>query len=262
MRPIKRMLLFSKNPAFTLTATTSASNQTVTIQRLTLSVDTYVDWGDGSRTPLPANTTSSFNHTYASARAYRIRIPQAKKITAIDLRDSKLGQLRTAQLRSSPITYFYVTAVTDSTISSSDMAAWRPSSWGLASMPTGNYTVNSANMAAWTSLQYLSCYSMPTGAVSISAASDFTGLVSLRNLQLQSNALSQASVDKVLQGLWNGKANFTDPAPSCNVGGSNSAPSGIYQPASPPTTGKEYAYDLVNGTCKPDGPEWTVTFTA
>jgi|GEM_PF-2836589 len=38
MTSSKRMLLFRRNPAFTLTATTTAPNQTVTIQRLTLSV--------------------------------------------------------------------------------------------------------------------------------------------------------------------------------------------------------------------------------
>jgi hypothetical protein len=75
---------------------------------------------------------------------------------------------------------------------------------------------------------------------------------------LYQNSLTQAQVNTVLQKIWENKANFTAAAPILNLI-TNAAPSGTYQAASPPTTGKEYAYDLVNGAYTAAGPEWTVT---
>jgi hypothetical protein len=72
--------------------------------------------------------------------------------------------------------------------------------------------------------------------------------------------LTQADVDTVLEEIWNNKANFTWSAPTLDLLGiNNAAPSGTYQAASPPTTGNEYKYDLVNGVYTAAGPEWTVT---
>jgi hypothetical protein len=73
------------------------------------------------------------------------------------------------------------------------------------------------------------------------------------------NTLAAGSVDAVLGAIWANKANYTYATPTLNLLGiSNAAPSGTYQAASPPTTGKEYAYDLVNGSYTPAGPEWVV----
>lgn len=65
-------------------------------------------------------------HTYSSAGSYPIKVPDARKLTTVDLRDAKLGGLNTAQLRQAAIDNLYVTGITGSTIRSSDMAAWRP----------------------------------------------------------------------------------------------------------------------------------------
>ena len=75
------------------------------------------------------------------------------------------------------------------------------------------------------------------------------------------NAYSQANVDAFINAIWANKANFTYAAPSLDLlGGSNLAPSGVYQAANPPTTGLEKLYDLVNGNYTPAGPEWTVQY--
>jgi hypothetical protein len=114
-------------------------------------------------------------------------------------------------------------------------------------------------MSAWTTVQNLYCYSNVGGVLTISAYTDFTGLVALHNLQLQNNALAQASVDAVLKGLWTARASFTYATPSLTINGTNAAPSGIYQSNCPtPATGKEWAYDLVHETCAGGGHVWTV----
>mgnify|MGYP001332165902 CR=1 FL=1 len=321
---------------FTLTATTTAPAQTVTIQRLTSSVAQTLYWGDGATSPMPAGSTATLSHEYAEAGSYTIRVPDARRLTAVDLRDAKLSGLNTAQLRSSPINNFHVTAITSSTIRSADMTAWRPTEWYLYSMPAGGtysiasadmtawrpthwylnympagtysiasadmaawrparwylhsmpvgtysiasadmaawrpthwylysmptdgtYSIASVDMAAWTTTQFLRCFAMPAGTVDVTGS--FSTLVNLRDLQLQDNGLTEAQVDAVLTGIWSGKANYTYATPALNIGGTNAAPSGAYQSQCPPTSGKEYAYDLVNGICTAAGPEWTVTFT-
>ena len=130
------------------------------------------------------------------------------------------------------------------TIDTADMAAWRPDYWYCYSMPTGGtYTINTADMAAWRP-GYWYCYSMPVGAVTISAASDFAGWISTTTIRAEDNGLLQAAVDAILSGCWSAFATRTATGGTINVGGTNAAPSGVLQAANPPTTGREFAYEL------------------
>ena len=323
--------------AFTLTATTVGSSKTVTITRLTLNGAATLNWGDGSTTVITSQNTGAWTHVYATGGTYTIKLPNARMIVGLQLSDAQLGGMNTNQLRSSSINYFYVTAITGSTIrsadmsawrpatwylysmptggtytissadmsswrpttwdlysmltgtytiSSSDMSAWRPTNWDLAamptggtytissadmsswrpttwylySMPTGTYTISSSDMSAWTTTQTLNLYANVGQVTTINSYTNFTGLVALHNLQLQNNALTQAQVNAVLQGLWTARASFTYATPSLTINGTNAAPSGIYQTNCPtPATGKEWAYDLVHETCTGGGHPWTVT---
>jgi len=75
------------------------------------------------------------------------------------------------------------------------------------------------------------------------------------------NGYNETNVDAFVNAVWANKANFTYANPSLDLlGGSNVAPSGTFQAASPPTTGKEKLYDLAHGNYTPAGPEWTVQF--
>jgi hypothetical protein len=153
-----------------LTATTTGA-QTVTIQRLTpTGASITITWGDGSAPETIANGyTGTIPHNYAGAGTYPIVVSNAAIITAIDLRDAKLGGFNTAELRRSVLTYFYVTAITASTIRSADMVAWRPTNWRLYSMPAGTYTIASADMVAWRpTIWYL--FLMPAGTYTIASA--------------------------------------------------------------------------------------------
>ena len=161
-----------------------------------------------------------------------------------------------------PTTWYLASLPTGTyTISSADMSAWRPAAWYLFSMPTGGtYSISSSDMSAWTTTQIIYLYANVGQVTAINSYTDFTGLVALRNLQLQNNALTQAQVNAVLQGLWTARASFTYATPSLTINGTNAAPSGIYQTNCPtPATGKEWAYDLVHETCTGGGYPWTVT---
>lgn len=74
--------------------------------------------------------------------------------------------------------------------------------------------------------------------------------------------MNQAAVDQVCQDLYSNRNNFSYATPELNVGGTNSAPSGVYQDGDPPTTGKEYIYEIVNDPETEGFNTWTVTYTA
>jgi len=82
-------------------------------------------------------------------------------------------------------------------------------------------------------------------------AVDFSAATKIRSITLQDNGaggngMSAAEIDAQIDNIWQARNDFTYATPACNIGGTNAAPSGTYQAASPPTTGKEKIYDLEN----------------
>jgi hypothetical protein len=161
-------------PMLTLTATTTAPGETVTIDRMTPAAGKTltIAWGDGNSTVVNAGDTAAKSNVYAAAGTYSIAVTLATDIVQINLHDSKLSGFQSSQLAASAINYFTcysLGAAVASVIDSADMAAWTPSYWWLSSMPAGTYTIDSADMAAWTpSNWYL--YSMPAGTYTIDSA--------------------------------------------------------------------------------------------
>jgi hypothetical protein len=93
----------------------------------------------------------------------------------------------------------------------------------------------------------------------IYGAPDLSGASTLVNLAYQNCGLSQAQVDAVLQEIYNERAVFPA-APALNIAGTNSTPSGIYQDGDPPTTGKEYAYEVENDPESEGFNTWSITY--
>ena len=271
--------------ALHLTATTTADAEEVTLTRMTLNIPGAIYWGDGTVTSVAANDTTAKSHTYATAGTYKITVPQATHITNVRIDNAKIGGLNTAELRHSPMDYFYLMLATGCTIDSADMVAWRPTYWYLYSMPAGTYAIDSAGMVDWRpSTWYLS--SMPAGTYAIdsadmvdwrptycylfsmpAASSSYTFAASvMRNwtaaIDIRCNdlGLSEAAVNTIVHDIWSGKATYTYAAPRLYIGGTNANPSGVYQAVCPPTSGLEEVYDLVNGNCTADGPEWAVDY--
>jgi len=94
---------------------------------------------------------------------------------------------------------------------------------------------------------------------SFSGAPDMSTCVGIRTFNYQSNNLPQVDVDATLLGIYTNRALFTYATPTLNIGGTNSAPSGIYQDGDPPTTGNEYKYELVNDPEVEGFNKWTIT---
>lgn len=136
-------------------------------------------------------------------------------------------------------------------------------------MPSGGtYTIDTADLSAM-DLSVLRIYSMPDLDTAWTIASgDFEPLVRLIDLRMQSNVFTQAQVDEILYGMYLssiaprvGTAGFID------VGGTNAAPSGTFQPASScpvtaATDGNEVAHELLNDGCAAGFNVWTTVITS
>ena len=140
-------------PALHLTATTTATPQTVTIQQLTPSVNTTIDWGDGSAPDtIAAAYAGTLTHSYAAPGTYPIRVENADALTRVDIRVAQIGGLNTADLAGATLVYFRANNMgAGCVIRSADMVAWTPTDWRLYSMPAGGtYDIQSVHMTGWT----------------------------------------------------------------------------------------------------------------
>lgn len=247
--------------------------ETVTINRMTFSENSVIYWGDGESDVLTADSTASFTHTYTTGGSYSIVAEKASKITQIDLRDAKLYGFDTAQLQTALITYFRFAIINESVINTEHMTGWPiTDTVGIYSCPTSTaITYDSAvfasrvisNFYIFGNLNYVSM-SVDTSHISlwnpgsfylqglsaeqltVSNISDFSGWTNCKEAHFVNNNLLAADVDKILQGLWLAFPSRTATGGTINVGGNNEAPNGAYHPANPPTSGKEFAYELLN----------------
>ena len=84
--------------------------------------------------------------------------------------------------------------------------------------------------------------------------------VGIQQIRVDSSSTTQANIDDIMLRLYTDRASFTYATPVLNVGGTNPNPSGVYQDATPPTSGLEYAYKLVNDPDAEGFNTWTVTY--
>ena len=148
-------------------------------------------------------------------------------------------------------------------INSAHMIDWRPAFWFLTSMPAGTYGITTADMTLWRPTDWR-CHTMPTGALTVPAASNLSGWTGCNSFRAESNAFTTTIVDRILQGLWGAFPGRTVAGGTINVAGTNQAPSGVFQAANPPTTGREFAFELLNDSqnFNPTRKWATVTMTA
>jgi hypothetical protein len=259
---------------------TTTSPQTVTIQEWNCNRDTLIDWGDGSTTLHPANSGATVSRIYAVAGSYTIRlIVNPLAVRRVDFRHVALRPDTQHLRRCTGITYFRCSDAPIAVINSTHMADWRPTTWYCFSLPAGStvnidsthmvdwrptlwrcyslpagstVNIDSAHMVDWRPTLWY-CYFLPAGRVITVAAANFAGWVECSGFLANDNALLEAQVDAILEGLYTAFASRTATAGTINVGGTNAAPTGTYQQPEDcgvgPVSGKERAYELLNDFC-------------
>jgi hypothetical protein len=246
-------------PTFKCYCTTTGA-QTLTLAALTVSSAVTVDWGDGSSNVYTG--AGARTHAYAGAGTWTVQITPPTAITVITLSDNKVT-LNSADIKTAiNITTCAFSSLKAGTFNSSDVSAWRPEFFRLYSMPAGYAgTFNSSDVSAWRPEIFL-LFSMPAGYTITITAAGFAGWITTTLFYMQGNSLLQAAVDQILADFWAGFPTRTATAGTILVTG-NASPSGVYQAANPPTTGKEFAYELKNdSTNKNPTKKWTtITYT-
>jgi len=116
----------------------------------------------------------------------------------------------------------------------------------------------------------LSGWSLPASLVNLYlytnsftwAAATGANSASLDDFLMQDNGLSSAHCDNLVEAIYNYRMSYTSGSPTLNMAGTNAAPGGTYQDGDPPTTGKEYIYELVNDPEVEGFNPWVITYTA
>lgn len=263
--------------SFVLTCTTTGA-QTLTIDALTIAAGktVVVNWGDGSSNSYTG--AGARTHAYAGAGVWTVKFTNRNDITSISLSDTKLsGTISAANPLPSGLTSFILQNLLNLVYNVNNSPL--PSgliTFNVANIPQLTYNVNANPFPSGLTTLYLSTLPGLAWNITTGAQWPVTALVAtmlacpnitvntwtdnaIRSIRAE-NAYSQANIDALVNAVWANKANFTYASPVLDLYGlKNHVPSGVYQTASPPTTGMEKIYDLKNGSHTPAGPEWTVT---
>jgi hypothetical protein len=255
--------------------TTTGAGQVLTIMALTVSASMTVDWGDSSQNAYVGAGTRT--HTYTNAGTYVVQFLAPLLVTALQLSDSKVT-LNSSQIKSiANVTDFEIGALKAGTFNSADITSWSPGTFNLTNMPAGYAgTFNFSDISSWRPA-YFYLYAMPTGysgslnTSNVSAwrpgyflvhdiptatftttitAGGFSAWITTRFITMSTMGLTQGQVNQILTDFYTAFATRTVTGGTITLNGAgNAAPSGIYQSACPPTSGKETAFDLINDLC-------------
>ena len=267
------MVMGAKKQNLASIGVTTTGAEILTISALTVATDktVTVNWGDGSSDTYSG--AGARTHNYAGAGVWKVKFSNQQNITVFNCSDNKvtlnskdvkgminvtdfrINGLKAGRFDSSDVSAWRPTTFSlysmpagySGTFNSSDVSAWRPTNFYLHSMPTGYAgTFNSTDVSAWRPTTFY-LYSMPVATFTITiTANGFAGWITTTNFQMQNNSLSQTQVVQILADFWAGFATRTGAAGTINVGTNNAAPGGTYQAANPPTTGLEFRYELLN----------------
>lgn len=116
----------------------------------------------------------------------------------------------------------------------------------------------SGDLSSWTpplpNLLYLN-------SIAISGLPDVSQNAWIRLIQtIGCTSLAQADIDTLFQQIYTNWASLNYSAPIANVSGTTPDPGGIYQDATPPTTGKEYIFKLENDPDATGNHKWAITY--
>lgn len=192
--------------------TTTAPNQTYTINALGVSASTDVGWGDGSLNTYTGEVART--HVYATPGTYEVRILPAENIVLLNLQGALVSEVNSEDLKAaSNMEYLYLRGLTNATgvidtaymidwpmtqyfylynnpllsinIDSAHMVGWNPTTFCIynPNNGNGNITINTENMAGWTNLETLILQTLSTLGGSLDTL-HFAGWSNFRSITL------------------------------------------------------------------------------
>jgi len=173
------------------------------------------------------------------------------------------GAINTSDFQNKPLSSFSLAQIPSGITGNMDSSYFESLSLVnvvMHSLHSGiNGIINTIHFSSSTSLQIFEVFDN-LGTTFVVTPDSFSGASDLFSLNVSNNSLTKANVDQILSDLWDAFPNRTTSYGMAYLDGNNSSPSGIYQPANPPTTGHEYAYELKYDTENVSSGQWGSIF--
>lgn len=268
--------------AFSFVANIS-SPSTLTINRITPTSGIKIYWGDGAVTNVAAGNSGAVAHAYTGTGSFIVEVGgSVDNITLLDLRDTKavvaagtigtIKGLQTLYLSGtnsittaageigglSNLTYLYIGSCGNVLMSAGEV--------GVLTGLTTLYVISSPKITINTgeigNLVNLTTLHVQAATLVAAQANDFKTLTKIGTLTYY-NSLNEAQVDAVVAAIYDARAAYLTQSKTLNIATSNAAPSGTYQAQVPPSSGKEYIYELKNDSASQGFSKWAaINYTA
>lgn len=133
-----------------------------------------------------------------------------------------------------------------------------PNSLQFAFLGQNNNTIDFSLDTLPTSLKRLYLYLTNTTVLPASGPTSAPN-IDASGIRLDDLGLTTSQVDGLLERLYTDRAIFTNASPGLDISGDNAVPSGFYQDGDPPTTGREFLYELENDPEAEGFNTWNIT---
>lgn len=164
--------------------TTTAPNQTLTIDSFGVSEETTIDWGDGNSDAYTG--TAQRTHQYATAGEYSITIDLPENVTEFDISDSKVTLNSSGLQEMVNLEVFFASGISSGAFNSADFTNMTSlTRFGLSAMLSGyTGTFNSADFASMVSMERFYLHTLPDGYTGEFDSVDFANMTSLQQFYL------------------------------------------------------------------------------
>jgi hypothetical protein len=234
-------------PHITIWATTTTTNQTVTLNRVySFGGTCLLDWGDGQQSEIPDQYTGTVTHEYTAADTYEVKIFQPEILFHLWVQNNA-WTVNSAEIAVAVnITNLRLFSLRGGHFDSADVIAWQSIvSLYLHSLPVGyTGTFDTGHISHWR-LTVLYLYNKPAGYTITISPGAFSEWDTASLVYMYNNGFNSTQVDQILADFWDAFPTKTRTDSRLRIQ-NNAVPGGIYQPANPPTTGMEYKYELLN----------------
>ena len=119
------------------------------------------------------------------------------------------------------------------------------------------------NISGWSTSLVLTMVGMFQGCSMLNSDLsdlDFDSVTDLTNFIYNCDSMSSANLDLLLASIYAQRASISWETPALDISSLTNNPTGVYQDATPPTTGLEYVYKLVNDPDVEGFNVWTITY--
>ena len=251
---------------FVFTVETTAPDETFTLPCQNVGTfNATMDHGDGSVSSITAYNDADLAHTYANAGIHEVRIRGTFPNVYFNNSGDKLkvrsvvqlGKVGWTRLDKAFYGCIYMTSfLCGSSCDTSNVVNMAYMLTGCAYLSEINVSRIDTGKVESMAGEFQGCTLIDTDI----SGFDFSVVTNLTNFLYDADAMSAGNLDLLLASIYAQRASITWATPALDISSLDNDPTGVYQDATPPTTGLEYVYKLVNDPDAEGFNVWTITY--